>query len=148
MLKRKIYWTFDMDTVLESVKTKERSLELVRLLDTALKASYSKSFTSDKLKDLPIKLDDSISIQDTLSKAKKDILEASLLDITVGIPLEDSFISKLYTWFSNNGLKNFLLDVHVDPSIHGGFVLSLNGKYLDMSFRKVVQTYVQQNNSL
>lgn len=130
-----------MKTVLEYVKTKDRSVELIDLLDDALNSKFSKNVYA-KLGDLPINLDKKSEALDQIQKAKEDLLSANILDLTMYIEPDETFISKLYTWFQNNGFKNFLLNIHIDPSIYGGLLLSYNGRYVDLSLKKKVEEYV------
>jgi F0F1-type ATP synthase delta subunit len=133
-----------MSSILELVKTKNKSVELLQALDEGLKHSYSKNFNVSFLKNLPINLTEKTDVPTELKKAKEEILSAKLIDLTMYIEPEDAFISKLYNWFVKNGFKNFLLNIHIDTKIGGGVLISFNGKYVDLSLRKKVYDYARK----
>lgn len=133
-----------MKITLDSVKTKNRSLEVLQDLDEVLKASYSKNFSTEVLKELPISFSKKADVSTEIIKAKDSLLAAKILDLTIAVEPEEEFISKIYSWFSKNGFDNFLLDIHVEPKIHGGVQISFNGKYVDLSFNKKVAEYARK----
>jgi len=133
-----------MKSILESVKTKNNSVELIQALDDLIKSSYAKTFSMDKLKDLPIAFSDKSNVAEELKEAKDLLLNANILDLTLYMEPDASFISKLYSWFSKNDFKNFLLNINVDPKICGGLLISFNGKYVDLSVKAKVCEYAQK----
>jgi len=138
-----------MKDILAEVKTKARSVSLLEKLDSAINASYSTKSSKKILEELPWDFSqEKEDLAKVLSNAKDKILGAKLLDVTVAIDLDEKFESKLYNWFSTNGIKDFLLDVHKDPSIYGGVVLSFNGKYVDLSLKRKVCDSVQHKGKL
>lgn len=133
-----------MKEVLDIVKTKNKSVDFINLLDEVLKLTYSKKFNKDILKELPFEIDENTDISEQLKIYKNAILEAKILDLTLFFEPDDSFITKLYDWFKKNGFNNFLLNISVDSKICGGLEISYNGKYVDLSIRKTVSEYVRK----
>ena len=137
-----------MIDIIAVVKTKDASVAMLKKLDLAIAKSYSSKFSRNSLKGLPVTFSKKSNMNEVLLAAKDSLVSAQLLNITVAVDLEDSFIDKLYDWFTKNGFKDFLLDITKDTSIYGGLLLSFNGKYMDLSLKKRASEYVQQKSKL
>lgn len=134
--------------ILTTLKTKSNSVLALNTLETALQDTYKKTKSKVDLKGLGIKVSTKDSLVEVINTNITHIKNADVLDITSSIPLEDSFVDKLYTWFSANGAKNFLFNISVDGSICGGLTVAHQGKYYDLSLKKKVYDYVQHKHIL
>lgn len=131
-----------MKDILELVKTKNKSVDLINVLDEMLKLTYSKKFDKELLKELPLEFSEDEDLSMQLKKAKEELLSAKVMDLTLYFEPDEAFIKKLYEWFKNNGFENFLLNINIDTKICGGLEISYNGKYVDLSIKKKVAEYV------
>jgi hypothetical protein len=83
-----------------------------------------------------------------LDKERQEILKMPRIKLTLAVNSEDSFLNKIYAWFSTNTEKTFLLDISVDASIVGGLLITYNGLYRDYSLKAKLDNYFNKFSTL
>jgi len=63
----------------------------------------------------------------------EDALNASFVDVTTVIPLDDDLRQQIVTKYSAQMGRGILLREHIDPSLVGGIILSSHGNRIDAS---------------
>lgn len=132
-----------MSTIYSLVKTKQNAVNYIKILDNVLEYSYLNKPIDFLLKQLPFNLSNNNLVISECEELKKALKDASVVNISICIDPDNTFIDQLYKWFNENGFKNFLLDISIDSSIYGGIQLSYNGKFLDLSIKQKVIKYVK-----
>ncbi len=75
----------------------------------------------------------------------KYLQEINTVSVTLAFKPDDEFIQGLYHFLKMSFNFTFCLDMHYDKDIGAGLILEYQGKYLDLSLRKKVETYLETN---
>lgn len=76
-------------------------------------------------------------IQTQIDKAK----EFKLLDLKIAFQPDQKFIEKLFFWVRQNCPENVILNFSYEPMVLGGAEISFNGKYIDLTLRKILDGF-------
>ena len=87
----------------------------------------------------------------TLSERKKFleglrqvILAAQRLELSLADDPSEVFLERISSWVKQNLGAEILLDIHYDPRLVGGAVVSFRGKYADYSVKKRLGEWFNQ----
>ncbi|MFZ2663748.1 MAG: hypothetical protein WAX66_00030 [Patescibacteria group bacterium] len=158
-------------SLFSTLKTKESANQIIDFIELLLKETFStRDFSIDTVgkivaenygSNIPswfkiveaelIKNSDIEYIREFLMEVKKLIYSAPLVIVEIPFSPSEYFIESLYKIVEkigayNVGENSFLLDFYIDSSIIGGAKLHIEGRYTDLTLKKVLASYLETNN--
>jgi F0F1-type ATP synthase delta subunit len=120
------------DKLIKDIITVEDKNNLVKLIEESENAIYK-----SKSKDKNNEASDPIRLKKELEDQKRHIESIDIIEIEVAKHLGSKSIKDIHSWFQTNLNKEIILNVKVEKDIIAGLTVSRNGKFLDLSKRKV-----------
>ena len=87
------------------------------------------------LRDNKIAIESHSALKEFLTKIAEQAVQLPVLSLTLAFEPKEQTLKIVSDWFLLDIKKQFLFDVHVDPSIIGGSMISFKGKYIDYSLK-------------
>ena len=67
------------------------------------------------------------------------------IHLTLSFSPSESLVEHIFSFFKALGFSGFILDVELNPQIHGGIIVSVGGNYHDLSLTSYVENWVNKN---
>lgn len=144
------------DSILKLARTKEEKIKLgfeLRLLLDGLYKSGKNSF--DSLIKSQIDKETANILADNFKKGvdREKYLKESIellenmneIEITISYKPSENTINSISEWVFNNLKGNYVIDFKYDPKIIAGLTLTVNGKFLDLSYKTKFEEYFNEN---
>ena len=90
-----------------------------------------------------VPLDSHILIKGFIEKIQEKISTMPVLNLTIAFDPNEKTLRSFSEWFLVNANAQVLLDIHINPSLIAGAVISINGKFYDFSVRPKFNAVLQ-----
>ncbi|MEK7526183.1 MAG: F0F1 ATP synthase subunit delta [Patescibacteria group bacterium] len=75
-----------------------------------------------------------------LDQLTKQVQDLKTLDLTLSFEPTVETRQKIFTWVKTNMGEGVVINLKFDPTIIGGAQIAFNGKYVDLSLKKIIDT--------
>ncbi|QQG47490.1 MAG: F0F1 ATP synthase subunit delta [Candidatus Woesebacteria bacterium] len=144
------------DSLLKLVRTKEERIKLsseLKLLLDGLYKSGKNSFDSLIKSQIDKQTADiltnnfkkEVDREEYLKQSIKLLEDMDEIEVTISYKPSENTINSISEWISNNLKGNYAIDFKCDPEIIAGLTLTINGKFLDLSYKAKFEEYFNEN---
>lgn len=112
--------------------------------ETILKAEYKvKPLWFEKIGKQLLRNMSPESVRTVLGELIKLVSKAELVKIEISFEPSQDFINETYEVIKESGFGKFLLDLELNPKLHGGAKFFVGGKYVNLTLNSIVAKYLR-----